>query len=188
MAVQPTDLVYVERAGVGYKAPVSALPSSSGGTDAWTRIYLPADHVNGTTSFQNMGGLTSSDTSIDILANQHFMIEAEILLQTVATANLPRLQWNWFSGLAWGTCELEYPLTATTKSTLVGFPTSTSGVLQMPVGTAPVQGSPYLARAFFKGKAGAAAVTIALQLAAESAAASAAIAKAGSEFRYRTYA
>lgn len=152
----------------------------AGGAD-WTRIFLAADFVNATVAFNTITGF-----SVVIPANTDFVLEADILLSTVAAANLPRLGWNWSAALVWGTCELEYQSTATAKIFANGFNLTAAGNLQMPVGSAPVGPGVYGAKGYFKGRTGAAAVTVNLQLAAETAAANAVTAKAKSELRYRS--
>lgn len=146
--------------------------------DPWTRQYRATDLVNATVAF-------SDALSITIPANTNFVIELDALLAAVATANLPRLGWNWSAALAYGEAELWYASSATAKVFANGLNLTAAGNLQMPVGTAPIVGV-YAAGGRFKGRTGGAAVTIKLQLAAEAAAANAAILKVGSEMRTRS--
>lgn len=154
-----------------------ATPAS--GSDPWTRAFAAADFVNATVTFTDITGFT-----VTIPANTNFVIELDLLVAAIATANLPRLGWIWSAALAYGESELWYTSSATAKVFALGFNHTSAGNLQMPAGTAPVAGT-YGAGGRFKGRTGGAPVTIKLQLAAESAAANAAIVKAGSEFRSR---
>lgn len=154
-----------------------ATPPSGG--DPWTRAIVAADVVNATTSFADVTGL-----SVTIPANTSFVIEADLLVAAVATANLPRLGWAWSAALAFGESEIWYASSASAKVFTIGLNHTAAGNLQAAAGTAPVAGV-YGAGGRFKGRTGAAAVTIKLQLAAETAAANAATVKAGSEMRSR---
>lgn len=153
-----------------------------GGADPWTRAVVANDVVNATTAFVDVTGL-----SVTIPANTHFVIEADILLAAAATANLPRLGWNWSAALTFGESELWYASSATAKVFVNGLNHTSAGNSQMAVGTAPVAGV-YAAGGRFKGRTAGAPVTIKLQIAAESALANAATVKARSEMRSRTIA
>ena len=152
---------------------------TGGGSDPWTRLMLAADFVNATVTFNDVTGLT-----ITIPATTDFVIEFDLLLAAVATANLPRVGINWSAALAWGEGELWYESSATAKVFANGVNLTAAGNLQMAVGTAPVVGV-YGAGGRFKGRTGGAQVTIKVQLAAESAAANGATMKAKSEMRVR---
>lgn len=148
-------------------------------SDPWTRQFLAADFVNATVAFNDVTGF-----SVTVPANTNFIIELDALLAAVATANLPRLGWNWNAALAYGESELWLTASATAKTFTLGSNLTAAGNSQSPVGTAPVAGV-FAAGGRFKGRTGANPVTVKLQLAAESAAANAAILKAGSEMRAR---
>lgn len=158
---------------------IKALLARPVGGDAWTRVGLASDHVNGTTSFTDVPGW-----SIIIPANSNFTIECELLLAAVATTNLPRFGFNWNAAFAWAVGELMYDSSATAKVYANGVNLAAAGNLQMAAGTAPVAGG-YGGRAYLKGRTGGAPVTIKAQLAAEAAAANAATLRRGSEFRSR---
>lgn len=147
--------------------------------DPWSRQYRATDLVNATVTF-------SDAFSVTIPANTNFVIELDALLSAGAVAtNMPRLGWIWSAALSYGEAELWYASSATAKVFANGLNLTAAGNLQMVSASAPVLGV-YGAGGRFKGRTGAAAVTIKLQLAAEAAAANAAILKAGSEMRTRS--
>lgn len=148
-------------------------------SDPWTRQYLAADFVNATVAFNDVTGF-----SVTVPANTNFVIEADLLLAAIATANLPRLGWTWSAALTYGESELWFTASATAKTFQLGFNHTAASTSQMPAGTAPVVGV-FGAGGRFKGRTAGNPVTLKLQLAAETAAANAAILKAGSEMRAR---
>jgi hypothetical protein len=151
-----------------------------GSSDLWTRVYLASDHVNGTTTLTDVPGLT-----VTIPANTNFVIEGEFTLQTPTSTNLPRLAVAWSAGLTFGSLEIWYH-TATARVFANSWTTTSAGVLQHAAGSAPGNAMPFGSGMFMKGRTGASACTIKVQLAAETAAANAAIMKAGAEFRHRS--
>ncbi len=58
MAILATDNLIVERAGVHYKAPVSALPMVGGGSDPWTWLKLASNVANSTVTLAPVTGLS----------------------------------------------------------------------------------------------------------------------------------
>lgn len=159
-----------------------ATPASGGGADPWTRVGLAADVVNATVTFSNITGFSFTPP-----ANTNFTIEGEILLVTAGTTNMPRIQASVGAGQAYWAVDIEWQSAATTKTYSEGQGTTAAGLISIPAGTAVVATpTPFLVKYVIKGRSGAAPAAIAIQLAAESAATSAAIAKVGSEFRYRT--
>lgn len=162
-------------------AKSSEASGGGGGVDPWTRIKLTTDFVNGTTTFNTITGMSFTPA-----ANTDWLLEAFLLLQTPATANLPRLGLNVAAGQQYGSAMIEYPTSGTAKSTTNGWWTTGLANIQMAVGTAPVAGQPYLGYLWATGRQGATPGAINIQLAAETAAANAAIAKAGSHMRWMT--
>lgn len=151
------------------------------GTDPWTRVGLAADVVNATVTFSNITGFSFTPP-----ANTNFTIEGEILLVTAGTTNMPRIQASVGAGQAYWAVDIEWQSGASAKTYSEGQGTTAAGLISIPAGTAVVATpTPFLVKYVIKGRSGAAPAAIAIQLAAESAATSAAIAKVGSEFRYR---
>lgn len=161
------------------RAAIAALGGGGGGSDPWTRVGLASDFTNATVTFNDITGFTFTPA-----ANANWTIEAEILLQTPLTTNLPRLGVI-ASGQSYYAVDIEYQTTATAKGYTEGWQT-TGSTTQAAAGTAPVQGQPFLAKVLIKGRSGASPGAVKLQLACETAAANGAIAKRGSEFRYRS--
>jgi hypothetical protein len=170
---------FVAAVGADIKALNASVAALVAGGD-WSRVGLTNDFVNATVTFTDVTGFTCT-----IPANTNFTIEADLIVAAVATANLPRLGFIWNQALTHGVAEIEQHTSATAKGFTNGLNLAAAGNLQTAVGTAPVAGN-YSARAYMKGRTGANACTIKLQLAAETAAANAAILRRGSEFRYRT--
>lgn len=151
------------------------------GGEPWTRLGLASDFVNATVAFNDITGFTFTPP-----ANTNWTVEAEVLIETVATANMPRLGAVIGAGQSWWAGEIGFQSGAAAKSFVEGQGTTGAGSLQMAAGTAAVQAIPLLAQVVIKGRSGASPGAIKLQLAAESAVANAATARRGSEFRYRT--
>jgi hypothetical protein len=151
------------------------------GSDPWTRVGLAADAVNATVTFTDVTGWT-----VTVPANTNFTVECELILVAGnATTNLPRFGFTWSAALAYGVGEVAYDSSTSAEVVLKAQGLTSAGNLQMAAGTAPTT-TAYKGRALLKGRTGGSAVTIKGQLAAESAAASAAQLKIGSEFRSRT--
>lgn len=150
-----------------------------GGADPWTRIILSSDFSNSTVTFTTITGMTFTPP-----ANSTWTIEAEILLQTAATASLPRLGLNVGAGQSHYAGNMAYSSSATAQARTEFWGTTALGNHQMAVGTAPVANQPYLATLVAKGRSGASPGAISLQLATETSS-TITLARAGSEFRYR---
>jgi hypothetical protein len=155
--------------------------SPSAGADPWTRVGLASDFVNATITFTDITGFTFTPP-----ANTTWTVEAEVLIETVATANMPRLGASIGAGQQWWAAEIGFQAGAAAKSFVEGQGTTGAGTVQVPAGTAPVQAIPFLHTVTIKGRSGSTPGAIKLQLAAESAIANGAIARRGSEFRSRT--
>lgn len=149
------------------------------GGDAWTRVGLASDFTNNTVTFNTITGFSYTPP-----ANNNFVIECELLLQTTATATLPRIGVNVGAGQSYGSVEMSYQATATGNVFANGQFTTSQVNVQMPAGTAPAT-TPYSAYVLVKGRSGASPGAIAIQLASETAATTVTV-KAGSEFRRRT--
>lgn len=168
---------FIQKTGAGDGAAGWANATNSD----WVRVGLAADFVNATVTFNDVTGFTCT-----IPANTNFTIEVELLLVAGnAATNLPRFGFIWSAALAQAAGFVAYDSSTSAEVMLRGLGLTAAGNLQVAAGTAPGV-TPYAGRAFLKGRTGVAAVTIKLQLAAETAAANAAQIKAGSEFRYRT--
>lgn len=179
MAIQATDQLLIDRAGTLYKAPVSALPNAPG--DSVTK--LASDFVNATVTFNDITGFSYTPP-----ANSDFEIEAWLLIVAGAAAtNLPRVGISVGAGQQYGamSCEQVGATTATEVATHGTFLTG-AATLQVPAGGVAAINTPYEAVVRVKGRSGATPGAIKLQLAAESAAANAAIVKAGSKMVTRT--
>lgn len=172
-------LALVQAVGADIKAINTAIAALVAGGD-WSRVGLSADFVNATVTFTDVTGFTCT-----IPANTNFTIEADLIVAAVATANLPRLGFTWNQALTHAVAEIEQHTSASAKASTNGLNLAAAGTLQTAAGTAPVAGN-YAARAYMKGRTGANACTIKLQLAAESAAANGATLRRGSEYRWRT--
>lgn len=150
-------------------------------SDPWTRVGLAADAVNATVTFADLTGFTFTPA-----ANVNWTVEAEVLLETVAVANMPLLKAVIGAGQAWWAGEISFQSTATADSYLESQGTTGAGAITMVAGTAVVQAIPILCQVKIKGRSGASPGAIKLQIAAEIAAANACTARRGSEFRSRT--
>lgn len=180
MALQATDLILIERSGTQYKATVSALP---GGGSADTVTKLASDFVNATVTFNDITGFSYTPA-----ANVDFEIEAWLLIVAGnATTNLPRVGISIAAGQQYGACSIEQ-VGATTATEVATHGTFLTGAVnvQVPAGGVAAINTPYEAVVRIKGRSGASPGAIKLQLAAEIAAATAAIVKAGSKMVTRT--
>lgn len=178
MAVQGSDLLLIERAGALYKTPVSSLPPSGDSV-----IKLASDFVNATVTFNDITGFSYTPP-----ANTDFEVEAWLLIVAGnASTNLPRVGISIGAGQQYGACSIEQAgaTTATEVATHGTFLTTLTTV-QVPAGGVAAANTPYEATVRIKGRSGASPGAVKLQLAAESAAASAAIVKAGSKMVTRT--
>lgn len=161
------------------RAAIAALPSG-GGSDPWTRVGLASDFVNTAVTFSTITGFSFTPA-----ANTNFTVEAELLVQTGATASLPRVGVSVGAGQAYGSVDIEYQSSAAAKVFTQGQFNTAAVNVQQPVGTAPLQANPYLVKLLIKGRSGATPGAIAIQLAAETAATDTRV-RIGSEFRRRT--
>jgi hypothetical protein len=92
------------------------------------------------------------------------------------------------AGQAYGIIEIAHPgINTTTFKQAAGTFLNGSATLQMPGDNLPGANTPWLAKVVARGRSGAAPGAIALQMAAESAAANSAFVKAGSEMRCRAF-
>jgi hypothetical protein len=148
--------------------------------DPWTKVKLSADFSNSTVTFNTVTGWTFTPA-----ANVDWILEVDALVQTAVTTSVPRLGLNVIAGQAYGSAEIEFATSATAKGSASGWWTTALANVQVPAGTAPVQGQPYWLRLRASGRSGASPTAINVQLAAE-VAGNAATAKRGSEMRWRT--
>jgi hypothetical protein len=178
MSIQGTDLIIIDRSGTLYKALVSDLPSIG---DVKTK--LAADFVNATVTFNDITGFSYTPA-----ANIDFEIEAWLLIVAGnATTNLPRIGISVPAGYQYGAMSVEQVgATTTTEVATHGTFLTLASTLQVPAGGVAAINTPYEAVVRVKGRAGASPAAIKLQLAAETAAATAAIVKAGSKMVTRT--
>lgn len=145
-------------------------------------IILASDFVNATVTFNDITGFTYTPP-----ANSNFEIEGWLLIQTVAAANLPRLGISVGAGQAYGSMSIEQAgATASTEVAAHGSFLATAVSLQVPAGGLAVANTPYEAVLRCKGRSGASPGPIKFQVAAETAAANAAIVKAGSKMKAGT--
>lgn len=173
------DRIAVALTTTTYQAYAKQGESAGGGADPWTRTLLGSDFTNSTVTFNTISGMSFTPA-----ANSNWTIEGEILLQTTATATLPRLGLSVGAGQSHFAGTMAYPSSATAQVRSEFWGTTTLLTPQMPVGTAPVANQPYLATLVVKGRSGATPGAIALQLASETAG-TVVTARVGSEFRYR---
>lgn len=155
-----------------------AFAAGGGGSDPWTRVGLASDFVNATTSLSDIPSWTFTPA-----ANGNWTVEAELLVQSPATTNLPRPAVV-LSGQSYYAIDFEYQGSATGKG-WGEFWGTTGATHQLAAGSAPVANQPFLMKVTVKGRSGASPGPVKMQLAAESAAANGAVLKVGSEFRYR---
>lgn len=157
-----------------------------GGADPWTRVYLASDFVNAATSFVTITDGTAA-LSWTPPANSDYTVEAELLLQTATGSNLPRVGVSVGAGQAHGAVEIMQPgsLASSSPVFLAGSFGTAAVNVQISAGTLPGPNTPYLARMVVKGRSGASPGAIALQMAAEAAAADTCRIRAGSEMRTR---
>lgn len=154
--------------------------------DPWTRFTLASDFVNATASFATItDGLATMSWTPP--AGKAFTIEAELLFQTATPSNLPRIGVSIGAGQAHGAVEISHPgsLVTSNPTYLKGTFLTSAAVVQMAGGSMPAAATPFLARVLVKGRAGSSPGAIALQMAAESAAANTCSIRAGSEMRAR---
>jgi hypothetical protein len=156
-------------------------PAGQDGSDAdpWTKVKLGADFPNSTITFNTVTGWTFTPA-----ANSDWILEVDALVQTAITTSVPRLGLNIIAGQSYGSAEIEFATAATTKGSASGWWTTALANVQVPAGTAPVQGQPYWMRLRASGRSGASPTAINVQLAAE-VAGNAATVKRGSELRWR---
>lgn len=180
MAAQLTDLLMVSRGGTLFKLLAQDLLALSG---AGATSKLAADFVNATVAFTDV-----PDLSYTPPANTDFEITAWLLIVAGnAATNLPRLGISIAAGQQYGAMSIEQAgATSSTEVAAHGSFLAVAATLQVPAGGLAAVNTPYEAMLRIKGRSGAAPGAIKLQLAAETAAANAAIIKAGSSMTVRT--
>jgi hypothetical protein len=141
--------------------------------------FVGTDFPNSTITFNTVTGWTFTPA-----ANSDWILEVDALVQTAITTSVPRLGLNIIAGQSYGSAEIEFATAATTKGSASGWWTTALANVQVPAGTAPVQGQPYWMRLRASGRSGASPTAINVQLAAE-VAGNAATVKRGSELRWR---
>lgn len=160
-------------------ASVAALKS-----DPWTRVKLAADFTTAVATFGNITGMTYTPP-----AASDFIVEAELILLTTTTTNLPRVGVSLPSGMSWATVAIKQAGAVDTADVVQhGGTLTTAATVQVPAGGLAVANSPRLCSVTIKGRSGANPSAIALQLAAETAGANIVFVKAGSEMRSRVIA
>jgi hypothetical protein len=147
--------------------------------DPWTKVGLASDFANSTITFNTITGWSFTPP-----ANSNWTLEADVLVQTAITTSVPRLGLNVIAGQSYGSAEIEFATSATAKGSASGWWTTGLANVQVPAGTAPVQGQPYWMRLRASGRSGASPTAINVQLAAE-VAGNAATVRRGSEMRWR---
>lgn len=154
---------------------------SSSGSGATTK--LAADFVNATVAFTDVTGMTYTPP-----ANTDFEMEFWLLVVAGAAAtNLPRVGISIGAGQQYGAASVEQcGATLTTEVVQHGTFLAAAVNVQVPAGGFAAISTPYEAVGRVKGRSGAAPGAIKLQLAAETAAANAAIVKAGSRMTVKT--
>jgi hypothetical protein len=158
-------------------ARIDAIPGAT------APVKLASDFVNATVTFTDITGFSYTPP-----ANSDFEVEAWLLIVAGAAAtNLPRLGISVGAGQQYGACSIEQAgASASTEVAMHGtFLTSAVNAL-VPAGGVAAINTPYEAVVRIKGRSGASPGAIKLQIAAESAAANAAIVKAGSKMVTRT--
>ena len=154
--------------------------------DPWTRFVLASDFNNATIAFVT---ITDGATPLSWTppASSNFVIEAQLLLWTTSGSILPRPGVSIGAGQAFGAVAITHPgISTTTSEEISGSFLTSAAAVQAPGASLPAANTPWLARIFVKGRSGAAPGAIALQMAAEAAAANTCFVKAGSEMRCRT--
>jgi hypothetical protein len=154
------------------------------GSDPWTRVKLAADYTNPLATFADITGLTFTPP-----ANTDFIVEAELILLTTTTTNLPRVGVALPAGMQWATAEIRQAgATDVAQVQQHGGTMTTAANVQVAAGGLAVASSPRLCVVRVKGRSGASPAAIKLQLAAETAGANVCFVKAGSEMRSRVIA
>jgi hypothetical protein len=159
------------------------------GADPWTRTVLTSDFNNALTGFGNITDGTRTFTYTPP-NNSNFTLEADLILWTTSSTNLPRVGVNVAAGAAAGYGSIIIQQQGATATTVVqaggGFSNPGAAVnVQQAAGGLPANSTPYWCWISIKGKSGASATQISIQMAAESAAAATCYVKAGSEMRTR---
>lgn len=189
MPVVGTDLLLIERSGVQYKTPVSALPTG-GGADPWTVVKLAADYTNATVTFANVTDGTTA-LAFTPAANTDWELEGRILIQTTTIANLPRVGVAIGAGSTrgYGAANLwQAGATAAASVHANGGWSDAAGatVIQLAAGGVLTANIPYECEVIMSGRSGASPTAISVQMAAETAGASICFVKRGSFIRYRS--
>jgi hypothetical protein len=154
---------------------------------AWTTIKLTSDYVNATSSFTLISDGTNS-FSYTPPANSDIEIEVDILAQTVAATNMPRLQIS-VPGAANNT-QYGYSVIEITQGTagptfVTDSFTTGGSSSSVTSGAVATSGEPWPLRGRVKLRSGSSPAAITFEGAAESAAANACTFKAGSSMKYR---
>jgi hypothetical protein len=186
-ALNPTGnalkVLRVNAAATGYE-----LASPGATTDVWARTILASDFNNATTTFNTITGMTYTPP-----ANSNFTIEADIMILTTSAANLPRIGVNVVGGSTqgYGGISIRGP-SATVQGVAPngaagGYSNSaTATTVQQAAGGVGTASVPHIVSVVIKGRSGAAPTAIAIQMAAETAAAATCYVKQGSEMRTRS--
>jgi hypothetical protein len=151
---------------------------------AWNKKELATDFSNGTITQTLISDGTTSFTWTPP-ANTDIEIEAELIVQAVATANLPSIQASVPAGMQYGFAEVTWASSATAKAFAIAGFTTSAVTATIPAGTAMSATVPFRVTVFIKGRTGASPAAININGAGESAATNAIIVKAGSAMRYR---
>jgi hypothetical protein len=169
----------------------SALTTSELDTNfdhSWNSIKLTSDFVNATTTQTTITDGTTA-WSWTPPANTDIEIEAELLVQAVATANLPTIQAS-VPGAAnntqYGWAEVAYFTSLTARAQIAVSFTTAGGNATVPAGTALNATAPVRYIVYIKVRTGSSPAAITIKGAGESAVAAAITVKAGSVMRYRT--
>jgi hypothetical protein len=168
--------------GADGKVPSAQLPATSGGSDPWTYLRLPADCTISTAAAGDVtnGGILFGFTPA---ANTTYIWEAVLGLRTATATVNPRLGFAWATGMSDGICSIEQTSTATAKVMANG---NIAAALLIAVGGVPNNSASWPAICYGSVRAGASpSGSCRIQLASETAGTIVRVAAAVSYFRYR---
>lgn len=152
-----------------------------GASPYWNEITLGADFTNALITFSTITGMNFTPA-----ANSNFEVQAALLIQTTTATNLPRIGVSIGAGQAFGAVQIDQTgATVTTRVVADGTFTTAAVNVQVPAGGVAAANTPYLCYVTIRGRAGASPGAIALQMAAESAAANVCFVKTGSQMRWK---
>jgi hypothetical protein len=175
-------LAFAQAVGADIKAHAASIAAIR--SDPWTRVKLAADFTTALATFGNITGMTYTPP-----AASDFLIEADLLLLTTTTTNLPRIGVALPANLQWASVSIRQAGAADTADVVQhGGTTTAAATVQVPAGGLAVASVPRLCSVVIKGRSGANPAAITLQLAAETAGANIVFVKAGSEMRSRVVA